>query len=329
MKPAHAALLIAAASAVAPRAAHAQEATPPDGAAESDEEALLREGVELRRQGRDEAAVAVLRRAYALRGSARASGQLALAEQSIGRWARAEALLRAALAAADDPWVALRRAVLEGALAVAEQHLATVEVVGGTPGAELWVDGERVGALPGDRVLRVAAGAARVEHRAPGGAVTARGVELAPRALERVYFAAEALPVRSADAPVVVAFATHASAGGRRVHALTWVGAATAGAGGIALAAMWAVGEGVAADYDAACVDAERPDRAQCATRRVDEQRRLDALGSATDAGWALLGAGLAATAVGLVLTATAARGGPPRVTLAPVPSGAVLAVRF
>ncbi len=329
MKPAYAALVIAAASAVAPRAAHAQDTAPPPVTAEGAEEALLREGVELRRQGRDEAAVAVLRRAYAVRGSARASGQLALAEQSIGRWARAEALLRAALAAADDPWVTLRRAVLEGALAVAEQHLATVEVVGGTPGAEIWVDGERVGALPGDRVLRVAAGTVRVEHRAPGGVVTARGVELAPRSVERVYFAAAVSPGRTADAPLVVAPATVAPAGRRRVHVLTWVGAAAAGAGGVALAAVWAAGEGIEGDYDAACVDAARPDRAQCAARRVDDQRRLDTLGSATDAGWALLGAGLAATAVGLVLTATAGRGDHPRVTLAPTPSGAAFAVTF
>jgi len=113
------------------------------------------------------------------------------------------------------------------------------------------------------------------------------------------------------------------------VHALTWVGAATAGAGGVALAVFWAIGDGVEGDYDAACVDAARPDRAQSAARRVDDQRRLDALGSATDAGWAVLGAGLAATAVGLVLTATTASGGHARVTLAPLPSGAALAVTF
>ncbi len=330
MKPAHAALLIAA-SALAPRAALAQESAPPSVAVE-DEESLLREGVELRRQGRDEAAVAVLRRAYALRASARASGQLGLAEQSIGRWARAEALLRSALAAVDDPWVTLRRATLEGALAVAEQHLATVEVVGGSPGAELWVDGERAGALPGDRVLRVAAGTVRVEHRAPGGVVTARVLDVVPRAIERVYFAADAAPERpvpAAVAPVVVAPAVVIPTSARRVHALTWAGAATAGASAIALTAVWAVGEGVAGDYDAACTAAARPDRAQCAVRLVDDQRRLDTLGAVTDAGWVLLGAGLAATAVGLVLSATSTHGHPPRVTLAPMPAGAVLVATF
>jgi hypothetical protein len=290
----------------------------------------VREGVELRRQGRDEDAVAVLRRAYALRGSPRATGQLALAEQSLGRWARAESLLRNALRAADDPWVSRNREVLTGALAVAEQHLATVEVLGGVDGAELRVDDERVGTLPGDRSLRVAAGSARVSCVTPDGVVTTRVLELSPRAVGRVSFPGA---VR-APAPATVLAPTVARAFGespapRRLHPALWTGLTITTVAATTLAAMWAVGESQAASYDADCVRAMPADVRACDARRVETQGTLNTLGDATDVAWVVLGAGVLYAGVGVVLTLVAPRGARPPVALGPSPRGVALIGHF
>jgi hypothetical protein len=320
MKPARAALLLALAS--APGTALAQD----DPLAQ--EEALVREGVELRRQGRDEDAVAVLRRAYALRGSPRATGQLALAEQSLGHWVRAESLLRNALRAADDVWVSRNREVLTGALAVAEQHLATVEVLGGVDGAELRVDDERVGSLPGDRTLRVAAGSARVSCVAPDGVVTTRVLELTPRAVGRVSFPG----VVRAPATVLAPTPARAFAGSptpRRLHPALWTGLTITTVAATTLTALWAVGESQSSSYDADCVRAARPDVGVCDARRLETQGTLNTLGDATDVAWVVLGAGVVYTGVGVVLTLVAPRRARPSVALAPSLRGVALIGHF
>lgn len=290
--------------------AHAQAAP-----AESAEEALIREGVALRREGRDDEAAAVLRRAWSLRRSPRASGQLALAEQALGRWARAEPLLLAALAAPDDAWVERNRAVLEGALAVARRHLGTLEVRG-CDGATLRVDGERVEPAPGG--LRVAAGTARVTCERPGGESVARVVEVAAAAAVRVTFPRRWARDEGASSP-----------GGRRVHPLVWAGLAASGAAAIALGALFAAGEGTAGAYDAACIDAPSPDRARCAAWQVDAQSRLDTYSDAMIAGWAALGAGVVAAGIGVGLTLIAPRGGSAGVQLRATPRGIALRGAF
>jgi len=44
-------------------------------------------------------------------------------------------------------------------------------------------------------------------------------------------------------------------------------------------------------------------DRAQCAPRREQDQRTLDAITTATDVGWGLLAAGVVATGAGLYVS--------------------------
>lgn len=320
MKPARAALLLVLAS--APGTALAQS----DPSAQ--EEALVREGVELRRQGQDEAAVAVLRRAYQLHGSPRATGQLALAEQSLGRWARAESLLRNALCAVEDPWVARNREVLTGALAVAEQHLATVEVLGGVDGAELRVDDERVGTLPGDRTLRVAAGSARVSCVTPDGVVTTRVLELTARAVGRVSFPG------AVRAPALVLAHTPARAlagdpAPRRLHPALWTGLTLTSLTATTLLALWAVGESQSASYDADCVRVMPTDARACDARRIETQGTLNTLSDATDVAWVVLGAGVLYTGVGVVLTLVTPRGARPAVAVGPSPRGVALIGHF
>ncbi len=80
-------------------------------------EALMRQAVELRRDGRDADALLLLQRAYRLDASPRVRAQIGFAEQALGRFAEAEVHLREALAA-PDPWVIERRAIIDEALRV-------------------------------------------------------------------------------------------------------------------------------------------------------------------------------------------------------------------
>ena len=87
----------------------------PAAAQETPATALLREGIELRRAGRDAEALARFERAHAVEPSPRTLAQMGLAEQALGRWVRAEAHLRAALAPRDDAWIERNRAALDAA----------------------------------------------------------------------------------------------------------------------------------------------------------------------------------------------------------------------
>ncbi|MFO0563468.1 MAG: hypothetical protein U0269_35925 [Polyangiales bacterium] len=281
------------------------------------EDSLVQQAIERRRLGQHEEAVVLLRQAYELRRSARAAGQLALAEQAIGRWAHAERRFREALAATDDAWVERNRATLERSLASATQRLATVDVVGGDDGAELWVDGERVGQLPADRTLRVVVGAVRIEHRPRVGAAITRVIELSPGGRERVYFAPSAArpeqgagtePDRRA-APVQArpsASARGAPVASRepfRPHPTLWIGVAVTAVGAVGVLAPWAAAQSIVGGYDAECFNAASPNRAQCAARREDGQRVLDSLSTATYVGWAVFSAGVVTSGVGVGLS--------------------------
>src|SRR5687767_13732162 len=79
-------------------------------------EALIKRGVELRRQGEDQAALREFQRAHALAPTPRAAAQIGLAEQALERWTDAEAHLNEALRARNDPWIRKNRAVLEESL---------------------------------------------------------------------------------------------------------------------------------------------------------------------------------------------------------------------
>lgn len=293
-------------------AAQAQATPGSSETLEAREETLVQQAIELRRQGQHEAAAVLLRRAVELRRSPRACGQLALAEQAIGRWAQAERLFREALTASDDPWVARNRAILESSLASAVSRLATVEIVGGDDGAELWIDGERAGVLPADRVLRAVVGTIRVEHRSPRGPAVTRVIELGVGGRERVYFATTAANERRTDRasehaerprPASVGAGALSVVADRRetaLHPVTWVGVAVAGTAVLGVLVPWAAGQSIATSFDAACVDSMTIDRARCAARREDDQRTLDAIATATDVGWVVLAVGIATTGAGV-----------------------------
>jgi hypothetical protein len=150
-----------------------------------EEEAALRRGFELREKGRDEAALAEFQRAYDLKKGARARAQMALAEQALGRWIDAEAHLAEALQRTGDPWIARNRTLLEQALGEIRQHVGSLELSGGTPGAEVRVNGRVAGKMPLDGPLRVEAGSVSLEVRATGYLPVVRTINVPANGLAR------------------------------------------------------------------------------------------------------------------------------------------------
>jgi tetratricopeptide (TPR) repeat protein len=114
-----------------------------------DADELLEKGTELRRQGRDAEALAQFQEAARLHESPRAIAQIALCEQALGLWVDANLHLTQALDKGEEPWIVKNRAALDGALSTIRAHLCRLEVWGTPAGAEVSVDGKRVGALPG------------------------------------------------------------------------------------------------------------------------------------------------------------------------------------
>lgn len=152
-----------------------------------DPQVLVREGLALRRDGHDVQALERFRRAYEIGHGANALGLMGLAEGALGQWVAAERDVREALAHLDDPWVQRRRSDLEVARGVIQQHLGTLEVTGEPVGAEVSVNGDRVGVLPLATVT-LAVGTGALEVRSDGYYPLSRpiNVEAGTTARERV-----------------------------------------------------------------------------------------------------------------------------------------------
>ena len=157
----------------------------PAGAADTQEESLLRRGLELREKGNDEAALAEFQRAYDLRQSGRARAQMALAEQALGRWIEAETHLGEALQRTREPWISRNTGLLEQAMGDIREHLGSMELSGGQPGAEVRVNGRLVGNLPLGGPVRVEAGSVAVEVRAAGYLPVVRTIVVPAKGLAR------------------------------------------------------------------------------------------------------------------------------------------------
>jgi hypothetical protein len=147
--------------------------------AEGEEEALIERGNSMRREHRDAEALEQFRRAYEVHQSPRARAQIAFAEQALGRWVESERDLLAVMAATDDRWVTAHGDALRAAHTVVQKHVASLTIKTTAPGAELWIEGTRIGELPQEGI-RVPAGAVRFEIRAPGFESAARSITVEP-----------------------------------------------------------------------------------------------------------------------------------------------------
>lgn len=139
-------------------------------------EDLIRQGVELRRQGHNERALPLFQRAYQLARNPRTAGQLGLCELGIGYWLDADQHLSEALSSAEHPWVAKNRTQLAASLARARTNIGELTVTGTPEGAEVRVNGNAAGQLPLPRPLRLGRGPVDVEVRAAGYVTTQRSL---------------------------------------------------------------------------------------------------------------------------------------------------------
>ncbi len=130
-------------------------------------DALIEQGLDLRRDGKPEQALELFRRAHAIAPSPRTFGQIGLVEVSLKRWVDGETHLSVSLSNPDDTWVIKNRAFLDEALAQCRQHVGDL-VVSGPAGVEVLVGGRLIGTLPAVPTLRLAEGTVAVSASSPG-----------------------------------------------------------------------------------------------------------------------------------------------------------------
>jgi hypothetical protein len=229
-----------------------------------DAEVLISRGIELREHGKDDEALGVFKKAFAKSPTPRARAQVALAEQALGLWTAAESDLVSCLAAADDAWITKNRGALEGALAVVRRHVGSLEIRG-TEGAEVFLDGVRLGTLPGTTPFHVEAGRRILEVRAKGFHPSARNVEVSAGSVTRetVMLVALAPEETAAGGPEPRARGAASSdrgggAGadsdtGHAQRLLGWAFAATGGALLLTGGAAFLVRKGIIDDYNNNC----------------------------------------------------------------------------
>jgi hypothetical protein len=141
------------------RSAQAQETEEP--------EALIKQGISLRRKGDDRRAQGYLKRAYDLAKTPRSAAQLGLVEQALGQFADSQIHLSEALAT-KDAWVQENRAQLEESRNFVRSKLAKVAITGAPGDATIAVGSDPPFALPRDGVVWLAPGANTVVVAAPG-----------------------------------------------------------------------------------------------------------------------------------------------------------------
>jgi hypothetical protein len=117
-------------------------------AADEDPEALIRQGIALRKAGDDAKAQGYFRRAYDLARTPRSAAQLGLVEFALELWEPSAAHLAESLRAKDDAWIKANRATLETSLGQVRSHLGCLVISGSPPGARVSVSGIDRGALP-------------------------------------------------------------------------------------------------------------------------------------------------------------------------------------
>lgn len=286
-------------------------AAPPTAAADdADAETLISRGIELREHGKDDEALAVFKKALARTPSPRARAQVALAEQALGLWVAAENDLVLALAAEGDAWIAKNRPALQGALALVRRRLGSLEVRG-PDGAEVTLDGVRLGTLPSATPFRIEAGRRTLEVRAKGFHPTARSIEVPAGGVARetvTLVAVAAAPgadaTSSGEAPGKRAPESSGTRGdsGRGQRLLGWAFAGTGAAlmitGGVGLL----VRKGIVDDYNVRCPGLGVGQPADC-DDKIESARTWLTVSIVS-----LVGGGVFALG-GLTLVATAPRG--------------------
>jgi hypothetical protein len=135
--------------------------------AAEDPEALIHQGVELRKKGDDIRAEGYFRRAYELAQTPRAAAQLGLVEMALGVYPEAERYLTDALAS-QDAWVRANNQVLQQTLDKARAQLVRVRIAGAPAGATVSTPARGTLKLPSDKTVWLPPGATSVHVEAAG-----------------------------------------------------------------------------------------------------------------------------------------------------------------
>lgn len=144
-----------------PGVAHAQES--------AEVEATLKRGIQLRREGQDEAALAVFQQAEQLAPtSVRVLLHVATAAQAASKWLLADEYLRKADEHSSDPYYIKYRGEIEEVKAITAQRVGHFRAVGEPSGAEVILDGQVVGTLPMEKSKTLEAGTYVLEVNKPG-----------------------------------------------------------------------------------------------------------------------------------------------------------------
>lgn len=160
-------------------------------------EALIRQGVELRQQGKDERALPLFQKAYEILASPRSAGQLGLAEMAVGYWLDSEQHLSTALESPDHPWVAKNRTALEQSLAQVRSNIGEIALEGAPAGAAVTANKRPAGTLPLAAPVRVPKGKVDIEVSAPGYVTATRSLQVGGAERQHLTITLEKVPAES------------------------------------------------------------------------------------------------------------------------------------
>jgi hypothetical protein len=135
--------------------------------ANEDPEALIQEGVKLRRQGDDARAEGYIRRAYQIAATPRTAAQLGLVELALKEYLEAEGHLAEAMRT-PDAWINAHRKTIEDSLTMAHAHLVRVKITGAPKGTTVSVDGADAQPLRSDAAVWIKPGVATLALQATG-----------------------------------------------------------------------------------------------------------------------------------------------------------------
>jgi hypothetical protein len=131
-------------------------------------EDLIRRGITMRRAGSDTGALPLFKRAYVLSPTPRTAAQLGLVEMALGYQLDAQRHLTEALASPRDLWIRKHRDTLEQSLQAVNAAIGEIAILGDPSGADVSVNGVKVGQLPLSTPIRVGEGPSVIEVQSPG-----------------------------------------------------------------------------------------------------------------------------------------------------------------
>lgn len=205
----------------------------------ADVNAAVKRGIELRRAGKDEEALEVFRDALAhAPTSNRIRVQLATALQALGRWQEAQRYLREAIQHTEDPYIVRHYAELNQALDYVSDRLGTIEIRGTPAGADVFLSGRHIGALPLEPQV-VPTGSYVLEVRRDGYYPAVRALSVSARGfhrerLELLPLDVAAAPSPTAPSPAGAAGPSHDTRASTPSNRWVWALAGTGAASGVA-----------------------------------------------------------------------------------------------